>query len=94
MANKFMTGGIFMYRKIEPALRMTRNEASSRYPDEFIIMQLDSMDLSDDVGTVLYAGDSRVELYGVIKGLNRSLIGVVEGLNHKRNCLGGVVVGG
>jgi len=33
-----------MYRKIEPVLRMTANEASSRYPDEFIIMQMDSMD--------------------------------------------------
>jgi len=27
-----------MYRKIEPTLRMTANEASARYPDEFIIM--------------------------------------------------------
>ena len=83
-----------MYKKIEPALRMSRNEASERYPDEFIIMQMDSMDLSDDIGTVLYVWDSRVELYGVIKGLNLPLIGVVEGLNHQRNCLGGVVVGG
>ena len=83
-----------MYRKIEPALRMTANEASARYPDEFIIMQMDSMDLSDDVGAVLYVGDSRVELYSVIKGLNLSLIGIAEGLNHQRNCLGGVVAGG
>jgi len=83
-----------MYRKIEPALRMTTNEASARYPDEFIVMQMDSMDLSDDVGTVLFAGDSRAELYGVIKGLNLSFIGVVEGLNHQRNCLGGIVANG
>ena len=83
-----------MCRKIEPALRMTRNEASARYPDSFIIMQMDSMDLSDDVGSVLYIGDSRVELYGVIKELSLSLIGVVEGLNHQRNCLGGIVVHG
>jgi len=83
-----------MYRKIEPAIRMTRNEASAQYPDSFIIMQMDSMNLSDDVGAVLYVGDSRVELYSVIKGLNLSLIGVVEGLNHQRNCLGGIVVHG
>ena len=54
-----------MYRKIEPALRMTINEASACYPDEFIIMQMDSMDLSDDVGTVLYvgtSGESSIEL--------------------------------
>ena len=83
-----------MYRKIEPALRMTSNEASTRYPDEFIIMQMDSMDLSDDIGAVLYAGDSRVELYGVIKNLNLPYISVVEGLNHQRNCLGGIVANG
>jgi hypothetical protein len=87
-------GGIFMYRKIEPALRMTANEASSRYPDEFIIMQMDSMDLSDDVGTVLYVGDNRRELYALVVSLNQPLCGVVEGLNYYRNDLGGVVVGG
>ena len=83
-----------MYREIEPALRMTANEASACYPNEFIIMQMDSMDLDDDIGVVLYAGDSRVELYGVIKGLNVPYISVVEGLNHQRNCLGGIVANG
>jgi hypothetical protein len=33
-----------MYRKIEPPLRMTANEAAESYPDEFIVMQMDSMD--------------------------------------------------
>ena len=83
-----------MYKKIEPALRMTRNDASARYPDEFIIMQMDSMDLSDDVGTVLYVGDNREELYPVITSLNLNYCGVVAGLNYYRNSLGGVVVGG
>jgi len=73
---------------------MTANEASACYPNEFIIMQMDSMDLDDDIGVVLYAGDSRVELYGVIKGLNVPYISVVEGLNHQRNCLGGIVANG
>jgi hypothetical protein len=83
-----------MYKKIEPALRMTRNEASERYPDEFIIMQMDSMDLSDDVGTVLYVGDNRAELYPVITSLNKDYCGIVAGLNYYRNSLGGVVVNG
>ena len=82
-----------MYRKIEPALRMTRNEASERFPDNFIVMQMDSMDLSDDVGTVLYVGDNRRELYAVIMSLNQPFCGICEGLNHRRS-LGGVVVGG
>ena len=82
-----------MYKKIEPALRMTANEASARYPDSFIVMQMDSMSLSDDVGTVLYVGDDRSELYDVIISLNRSLCGIVDGLNHQRS-IGGVVVGG
>ena len=80
-----------MYRKIEPSLRMTANEASARYPDNFIIMQMDSMSLSADVGTALFIGDDRNELYDVIISLNKPFCGVHEGLNHQRS-LGGVVV--
>ena len=82
-----------MYKKIEPALRMTANEASERYPDSFIVMQMDSMDLSDDVGTVLYVGDNERELYALIVSLNKPFCGVYDGINHLRS-LGGVVVGG
>ena len=82
-----------MYSKIEPALRMTANEASERYPDSFIVMQMDSMDLSDDVGTVLYVGDNERELYALIVRLKQPFCGVHEGINHRRS-LGGVVVGG
>ena len=82
-----------MYRKIEPPLRMTRNEASEHYLDSFIVMQMDSMNLSDDIGTVLYIGDNRRELYALITSLNKPFCGIVEGLNHRRS-LGGVVVGG
>ena len=82
-----------MYRKIELAIRMTANEASDRYPDSYIVMQMDSMNLSDEVGTVLYIGDDRSELYDVIISLNQPYCGIVEGLNHQRS-LGGIVVGG
>ena len=81
-----------MYKKIEPALRMTRNEASERYSDGFIIMQMDSIDLSDDVGTVLYVGDNQRELYALVVSLGSPFTGVVMGLDYYRNCLGGVVV--
>jgi len=83
-----------MYRKIEPAMRMTANEASAYYPDSYIIMQMDSMDLSDDVGTVLYVGDNERELYALVVSLNQPFVGVLDGLNLQRNCLGGVVVSG
>jgi len=82
-----------MYKKIEPALRMTRNEASARYPEAFIIMQMDSMNLSDDVGTVLYVGDEERELCALVVSLALPFSGVVDGLNHRRS-LGGIVVGG
>jgi len=82
-----------MYRKIEPPIRMARHEASEHYPDNFIIMQMDSMDLSDDIGTVLYVGDNRRELYALVISLNKPFCGVIEGLNHQRS-LGGVVVDG
>ena len=82
-----------MYRKVEPTLRMTENEASAHYPNEFIIMQMDSMDLSDDVGTVLYVGNNEREICTLLVSLNLPFSGVVEGLNYYRNSLGGVVVG-
>ena len=82
-----------MYREIEPVLRMTANEASERYPDEFIMMRMDSMDPSNDMGTVLYIGDDGDELFALVMRLDDpSLCGVTEGLNHQRS-LGGVVVG-
>ena len=83
-----------MYKKIEPPLRMTGNEASEHFPDNLIAMQMDSMKLSDEVGTVLFVGDNESELYRLIKSLNQPYCGVREGINLMRNCLGGVVVGG
>jgi len=82
-----------MYRKIEPALRMSRNEASARYRDSFILMQMDSMKLSDDVGTVLYVGEDQNEMFALAVKLQLPFSGIVDGLNH-RCSLGGVVVGG
>ena len=82
-----------MYRKVEPALRMTANEASERYPDSYIMMRMDSMDPSNDMGTVLYLGDDGDELFSLVMKLDDpSLCGVAEGLNHQRS-LGGIVVG-
>ena len=82
-----------MYMKIEPALRMSANEASEKYPNEHILMQMDSKNLSDDMGTVLYVGDDGDELFSlVMKFTDPSLYRVVEGLSH-RCSLGGIVVG-
>ena len=82
-----------MYRKIEPTLRMTVNESSERYPDEYILIRMDSRSLSNDIGTVLYVGDDGDELFSLVMKLDDpSLYRVAEGLNHRRS-LGGVVVG-
>ena len=82
-----------MYRKIEPTLRMTVNEASEKYPNEHILMQMDSKNLSNDMGTVLYVGDDGDELFSLVMKFNDpSLYRVIEGLNHLRS-LGGIVVG-
>ena len=82
-----------MYRKIEPALRITANEASARYPDSYILMRMDAMNPSNDMGTVLYIGDDGDELFALVMKLDDpSLCGVTEGLNHRRS-LGGIVVG-
>ena len=82
-----------MYRKIEPALRMTANESSERYPDEYILIRMDSRSLYNDIGTVLYVGDDGDELFSlVMKFDDPSLYRVAEGMNHRRS-LGGVIVG-
>ena len=82
-----------MYRKIEPALRMTVNEASEKYPNEYVLMQMDNKNLSDDMGTALYVGDDGDELFSlVIKFIDPSFYRVIEGLNHLRS-LGGIVFG-
>jgi len=86
--------GVFpMYTKIEPALRMTSNEASERYPDSYILMRMDSMNPSDDMGFVLYIGDDGDELFSLaMKFDNPTNCGVSEGLNLQSS-LGGVVIG-
>ena len=51
------------------------------------------MDLSNQMGTVLYVGDNRRELFALVMKLDDpSLCGVSEGLNHRRS-LGGIAVG-
>jgi hypothetical protein len=83
-----------MYQKVESNLRMTANEASERYPDSYIAMRMDSMDISHRMGTVLYIGDNHAELFSLVMELDDpSRCGVSEGLNLRRS-LGGVVVGG
>lgn len=82
-----------MYKKIAPILRITASEASEQYPDNFILMRMDSNNPSDDMGTVLYIGDDGDELFSLVMKLeDRSNCGVVEGLNHQRS-LGGIVIG-
>ena len=83
-----------MYRRIDGNQRMHKNEAAEHYPDSFIIMRMDNMNLSDTMGTVLYVGDDRNEMFSIVMGLEDPyLCGVTEGLNHRRS-LGGIVVGG
>ena len=80
-----------MYRRVDEYQRMTNNEASENYPDNYIAVQRGSMD--SDTGTVLYVGDNIGELITLIVERNEPFCGIVEGLNLQRS-LGGVVVGG
>ena len=82
-----------MYRQIEPALRMTANEASERYMDDYIIIRMDSKNPSCEMGFVLYVGDDGDELFSLVLKLDDpSLYRVVEGLDLLCS-LGGIVVG-
>ena len=84
-----------MYRKIEETLRMTSNEASKRYPSEFILVREDPGGMvAGRMSTVLYVGDNYGELSKLRFDFNElSGCVVIEGRNHRRNDLGGVVVG-
>ena len=84
-----------MYQVVEGNPRMTENEASERFPDSYIVTRMDSMDISNDMCTVLYIADNQKEAFSLVTKLGEpSLCGVSEGLNLLRNCLGDVVVGG
>ena len=81
-----------MYKKIDGNQRMTTHEASERYPDSYILMQLDNKELSNPIGTVLYVGDDGDELFSMQVRLNVPLGLVIEGIALQRS-LGGIVIG-
>ena len=88
------TRRLAMYRYVEENPRMTANEASAMYPNDFILIRCDERVLSNPTGTVLYIGNDYGELFRIGRGLeNPSQCIVFEGLNHQRS-MGGVVVGG
>ena len=83
-----------MYQVVEGNLRMTANEATERFPDSFLVTRMDSMDVSEDMCTVLYIADNQDEAISLLSKLDDpSLCGVSEGLNIQRRNLGGVVFG-
>ena len=80
-----------MYRKVDETLRMTDIEATERYPDSYIVMRMD--DMESPMGTILYIGDTEDEMYKVMEQMDDSnLCGVLEGVNHQRRYLGGIVI--
>jgi len=74
-----------VYQRVDDNQRMTMHEASERYPDNYILMQMDDRALFNPTGVVLYVGDNGDELFSVQVRLNVPLGLVVEGLNHQRN---------
>ena len=82
-----------MVKKAEEVLRMTQYEAEKKYPNNYMIMQMDNME--DDIGTILFFGDTQDELLDVLIELkktgNYNFCGILEG-NNKQCTLGGVVV--
>jgi len=82
-----------VYRLIEKSPKMTENEASMEYPDNYILMQMDSRELFDPTGVVLYIGDDGDELFSLQVNTPVPLGIVLEGINiSRRLSLGGLVV--
>ena len=82
-----------MYQRVENYLHMSRDEASRRYPDSYLLMQRDNRDIFEPAGVILFIGDDYDELFSIMIESDIPLGVVVEGANHRRS-LGGVVVGG
>jgi len=84
-----------MYRKIGNNQKMTINEASERFPNDYFLMQMDNRDTFDPLGVVLYVGDNFDELFSLQVDLPVYLGVVVEGINiSSRLTLGDLVVNG
>ena len=81
-----------MHKEIKEKPRMTINEAMVLYPDNYILMQMDSRELSNTMGTVLYIGDNHSELFSMHANSKIPLGLVFEGVNLQRS-LGGIAVG-
>jgi|GEM_PF-645639 len=83
-----------MVKKIEPTQRMSSNDAAVMYPDNYIIMRIDSIKMTPGKkGDILFISDAEDELYPVMRELDKNALYLVtEGMNHRRS-LGGVVVG-
>ena len=82
-----------MYQAVEERPRMTINQATSHYPDNYFLMQRDeNADMRDPMGTVLYVGDDGDELFTLQVKLPVRGGVVCEGINIQKRCIGGVVV--
>ena len=85
-------GGTIMSKAKTLNERMNYHEASEKFPDSYIIMQLDS--LASYTGTVLFVCDTEREAMAILAQLDdMDLCGIVEGVNHQRS-FGGIEVGG
>ena len=83
-----------MYRKIEKSPRLTKNEACEKYPDSYILMEMDNREMFNPTGVVLYIGDDGDKLFSLQVNLPVPLGVVVEGIDiSRRLSLGGLVVG-
>ena len=83
-----------MYRKIDGSLRMTMHEASEKYPDNHILMQMDEAYMLNPIGVVAYIGDDVDDLFSLQINLPVANGIVFEGIGlQRRYSLGGLVVG-
>jgi len=78
-----------MYTRVEGNLRLTRNQASLRYPDNYILIQKENTDLLDPAGVVMFIGDDFDELFALQVDLPVPMGVVYEGVNLQ-NSLGGI----
>ena len=81
-----------MYRKLEGLPKMSRNEISEAYPENYVLVRKESRDKAYTDLEALYVGDDDNELFGLQVEMNDSLLVIVDGRNIvRRNSWGGIV---
>jgi hypothetical protein len=76
-----------VYTKLEDTERLTSIQTCEKYPDNYVLMRMDSRDPMS-LGDLLFIGDEQMEMLNVMLTLNDGArYKVIEGTNFRKRYL-------